>query len=128
MSEIAVAVTIVKKNSDASSLNGLSAMAGPDPVVRPEKKPDTTFIYRMRAAAAPWATTTFNAPLNGDLAEGEEWHWAILQARGYPPHVGDIAPQTTAQTQDSAPAQPALPPLSEAPPPAPGAASPSTPQ
>ncbi len=128
VSEISVAVTIVKKDADASSLNGLSTMAAPDSMVRPEKKPDTTFIYRMRAAASPWATTTFNAPLNGDLAEGEEWHWAILQARGYPPHIGETAPQTTAQTQISAPAQPTVPALSEAPPTSPATALPSTPQ
>ncbi|MFZ0806609.1 MAG: hypothetical protein WAN03_10525 [Candidatus Sulfotelmatobacter sp.] len=129
VSEIAVAVTIVKKNVDASSLNGLSAMAGPDSTVRPEKKPDVTFIYRMRAAAAPWATTTFNAPLNGDLAEGEEWHWAILQARGYPPQVDSgTTPQTTAQTQNSASAQTALPSTTEAAPLSPAVASPSSPQ
>lgn len=110
VSEIAVAVTIVKKAADSPVAGSLSSgMAGLgsailDSAVRPEKKADATFIYRMRAAAAPWATTTFNAPLNGDLADGEEWHWAIVQARGYPPK-NDATPQTaSAQTltkQDS---------------------------
>jgi len=103
VSEIVVAVTIVNKPADVSpALRGMS----PESTVRPEKKPDTTFIYRMRAAAAPWATTTFNAPLNGDLSEGQEWHWAIVQARGYPPQT-DSAPALT--QKDPITAEPGAP-------------------
>jgi len=93
VSEVAVALTIIKKNSVLTSLS-LGAEPGtvsapsfefsPDQV-RPEKKQDTTLIYHLRAAAPPLATTVFNAPLNLDLAPGDEWHWAIVQARGYPP-------------------------------------------
>lgn len=89
VSEISVAVTVVQKATQASG--GPSAAAAnqfgtnPEALVRPEKSPDSTFIFRMRAAASPWATTVFNAPLNGDLVPGQEWHWAIVQARGYPP-------------------------------------------
>ena len=55
--------------------------------IRPEKKPDTTLIYRMRTAALPWNNAVFSAPLNTELAAGEEWHWGIVQARGYPPET-----------------------------------------
>lgn len=112
VSEVAVALTVVKKTGthEASLSNGatfndgatlLPAIAENSPQeseVRPEKKPDLTVIYRMRAAAPPWATTVFSAPLNLDLAPGEEWHWAIVQARGYPPqsYAGN-QPQTTAE-------------------------------
>src|ERR1039457_3529932 len=104
VSEVAVALTVVKKGEthEASLLNGatpiavttygavklLPAVAGDLPQeneVRVEKKPDVTVIYRMRAAAPPSVTTVFSAPLNLELAPGEEWHWAIVQARGYPP-------------------------------------------
>jgi len=104
VSEVAVALTVVKKGEthEESLLNGatpiagttygavklLPAVAGDLPQeneVRVEKKPDVTVIYRMRAAAPPSVTTVFSAPLNLQLAPDEEWHWAIVQARGYPP-------------------------------------------
>jgi hypothetical protein len=90
VSEVAVAFTVVKK---------AAADAGdPFQEVRPEKKQDTTVIYRMRAAAPPWMRAVFSAPLNLDLGPGDEWHWAIVQAKGYPPQ-GDgpsIPPAATA--------------------------------
>ena len=106
VSEVAVALTVVKKGEthEESLLNGatpiagttygavklLPAVAGDLPQeneVRVEKKPDVTVIYRMRAAAPPSVTTVFSAPLNLQLAPDEEWHWAIVQARGYPPQT-----------------------------------------
>jgi hypothetical protein len=105
VSELAVALTIIRKSGDASESYGavprlVPAVAGnlqpdskvrPDEVhldeVRPEKKPDETIIYRMRAAAPPWSTTTFSAPLTQDINPGEEWHWAIVEAKGYPPQT-----------------------------------------
>lgn len=99
VSEVAVALTIVKKSggrdaflSNGAILNGgvtlLPAVAAnlqTESEVRPEKKPDVTMIYRMRAAAPPSATTIFSTPLKLELAPDEEWHWAIVQAKGYPP-------------------------------------------
>jgi hypothetical protein len=70
----------------AANLQTEGANAGPqESAVRPEKKSDVTLIYRMRAAAPPSTTTVFNAQLKGDIGPDEEWHWAIVQARGYPP-------------------------------------------
>ncbi|MGD1078640.1 MAG: hypothetical protein ABR881_10010 [Candidatus Sulfotelmatobacter sp.] len=112
VSEVAVALTIVKKTHEASLATGttfndgatlLPANPPQESEVRPEKKPDLTMIYRMRAAAPPWATTVFSAPLNLDLEPDEEWHWAIVQARGYPPQSYHGSPaQTTAQTNGPA--------------------------
>jgi hypothetical protein len=105
VSELAVALTIIRKSADASasyaSARLLPAAAGnlqssairPNEVrqdqdeVRPEKKPDETIIYRMRAASAPWSTTVFSASLNEEIDPGEEWHWAIVEAKGYPPET-----------------------------------------
>jgi hypothetical protein len=111
VSEVAVALTIVKKSagrdaslSSSAIFNGgvtlLPAVAANSPTeseVRPEKKPDVTMIYRMRAAAPPSATTVFSTPLKLELAPDEEWHWAIVQAKGYPPqsYSGNF-PQMTA--------------------------------
>jgi hypothetical protein len=113
VSEVAVALTVVKKNAPAASAPNYgaygsltSAGANPAPAidslpeseVRPEKKPDLTVIYRMRAAAPPSTRTVFSAPLSLDLAPGDEWHWAIVQAKGYPPqsYTGSLS-ETTAQ-------------------------------
>jgi hypothetical protein len=121
VSEVAVALTVVKKmgtreaswsngatlNDGAILLPGIAENSPQESEVRPEKKPDSTVIYRMRAAAPPWATTVFSAPLKLDLAPGEEWHWAIVQARGYPPQsYSGNQPQTTAETNGPAPVSP----------------------
>lgn len=91
VSEIAVAFTVVKKvKADAPQDDLASAMQE----VRPERKPDTTVIYRMRAAAPPWERVVFSAPLNMDIEPGDEWHWAIVQAKGYPPQGSAIAAAT----------------------------------
>lgn len=104
VSELAIALTVVRKAGRASlagdSLNGAhgdattagGASDAKPPVaddlfleVRPEKKPDVTVIYRIRAAVAPGERTVFSAPLASDIAPTDEWHWAIVQAKGYPP-------------------------------------------
>ena len=103
LSELAVAFTVVRKartgvvpvNQDgASSTSADSTLpltrdmeADAFQQVRPEKRPDVTVIYRMRAAALPWSNAVFSAPLNLELDPGEEWHWAIVQAKGYPPET-----------------------------------------
>jgi hypothetical protein len=112
VSEVAVALTLVKKDEehDAALYVGTGqltpAVAGVTPQeseVRPEKKADVTVLYRMRAAAAPAATTVFSARLNLELTSDQEWHWAIVQAKGYPPQTAVSAiPQTTAQSSDQA--------------------------
>jgi hypothetical protein len=105
VSELAVALTVVKRGlvSDES----LSAFAdlAQESEIRPEKKPDVTTIYRMRAAAPPSETSVFSAPLKIEIAPDEEWHWAIVQARGYPPqsYTRNAAPVAT-QSSALAPA------------------------
>jgi len=92
ISEVAVALMIVRKNvpHDMSLSGGEAGLQSTNPAlaqseVRPEKKPDRTVIYRMRAAAPPLSMTVFSAPLNLDVDPGDEWHWALIEAKGYPP-------------------------------------------
>ncbi|HTS08869.1 MAG TPA: hypothetical protein VMP68_25085 [Candidatus Eisenbacteria bacterium] len=96
VSELSVALTLVRKKglagfgvSDFASASDInqSDFAETDPLeqVRAEKKPDLTLIYRMRTAAPPWERAVFSAPLNMEIAPGAEWHWSIVQAKGYPP-------------------------------------------
>lgn len=121
VSEVTVALTVVQKPLAGdlfSSYGELRMTPGPidnlaESEARPEKKPDTTMIYRMRAAAPPSMTTVFSSPLNLDLAADEEWHWAIVEAKGYPPqNYSSGKPQTAGQGNDSEILQPkAFPPL-----------------
>ena len=113
VSELGVAFTIVRKNafvgtgiSDFTGSSDMNQAIAPDndPLqqVRPEKKPDLTVIYRMRTASPPWERAVFTAPLNMDVAAGAEWHWAIVQAKGYPPEsYANSARQATATKNDS---------------------------
>src|SRR5215468_1724762 len=97
LSELTVAFTVIRKGrSDIGQIGQDVASADsilPDlpgnafGQVRPEKKADLTLIYRMRAAGLPWSNAVFSAPLNMELAPGEEWHWSIVQAKGYPPET-----------------------------------------
>ena len=110
VSEVDVAFTVVRKGwaRDASpfgdpAVPDSSTVINPFEQVRPEKKPDVTVIYRMRAAAPPWERAVFSAPLNIDLAPGDEWHWAIVQVKGYPPDAsGGAVPQSAAVAQPEA--------------------------
>lgn len=131
VSEVSVALTVVRTKSSESALSKVPSadLASPSPfqldafapeAVRPEKKRDLTVIYRMRAAAPPGTMTVFSSPLNLELSPGDEWHWGIVQARGYPPEgrvqstwIG-TAPQDASK---SPPADPAPAVVSDNPPP-----------
>jgi hypothetical protein len=119
LSELAVAFTVVKKartgvvpwNQDGATSTSADStlpltrelVADAFQQVRPEKRPDVTMIYRMRAAALPWSNAVFSAPLNRELDPGEEWHWAIVQAKGYPPetYVSKSAPAARPTTNQA---------------------------
>lgn len=118
VSEVDVALTVVKKSwgRDGAPFSNLESGADPrasstgtvSPFqqVRPEKKQDAMVVYRMRAAAPPWSRADFSAPLNMDLAPGDEWHWAILKAKGYPPQSDSGQQQPAAQSGNPATLQP----------------------
>jgi len=61
VSEIAVALTVIRKPTTEELEESES---------HTEKRPDETVIYRMRAAAVPWATTVFSAPESRDCSRG----------------------------------------------------------
>ncbi len=103
VSELSIALTLLKRSdahdtvSDygaAKLIPAVTATPVQEPESKSEKRSDVTVIYRMRAAAGPAATTVFRAPLNVEIGPDQEWHWAIVQARGYPPQhsAGPIPP------------------------------------
>jgi hypothetical protein len=135
--EVVIGLTIVKRPEpgETSSTFGqariIPALAG-DAAAQPQesfqKQPDVTLLLHVKGSAAPAATAVFRTPLNFALFPDQEWHWAIVKAKGIPP-------QTVSQAAMTAPDQNAgsIPPLSNAatpttPSPSPAIPSPSNPQ
>jgi hypothetical protein len=86
--EITVGLTIVRHSNPAARVYAAGHLvpASQETVIAgDEKHPDTTTIHHLRATALPATTAVFKAQLAVHLSPDEEWHWAILQAKGVPP-------------------------------------------
>jgi hypothetical protein len=87
LEEITVGLTIVRHANPAASLYGSGRLvpAASETVIAAEKQPDATTIHHLRATALPSTTAVFKTAIPVRLGPDEEWHWAILQAKGVPP-------------------------------------------
>jgi hypothetical protein len=95
--EITVSLTIVRQQDapppstqyDAMNLVPTMVRSSPNPenTVGPasERLSDTTLLYHLKGTAAPSATIVLRETLSTPLAPDQEWHWAIVQAKGIPP-------------------------------------------
>ena len=85
--EITVGVTLVRRQTDlAAQFDGFKLLpAAITNSVSLEKHSDVTVLYHLKGTAAPSSTTLFQAPLNLTIEPDQEWHWAIVQAKGNPP-------------------------------------------
>ncbi len=50
-----------------------------------EKPSDQTVLYHLKGSAPPSSTTIFQQTLASSPALNQDWHWAIVQAKGLPP-------------------------------------------
>jgi hypothetical protein len=50
-----------------------------------QKQPDVTLLLKVKGSAAPTATAIFRTSLNFAMFPDQEWHWAIVKAKGIPP-------------------------------------------
>lgn len=100
--EVVIGLTIVRRPDpdDKISYFGrariVPAVAGSaQPQAQDQKRADVTILLHVKGSAAPDATATFRAPLNFVLFPDQEWHWAIVRAKGIPPPspTNLIAPQ-----------------------------------
>jgi hypothetical protein len=48
------------------------------------KRSDTLLVYHFKGSAAPNSRATFTEPLGTTLGPEQEWHWAIIEAKGTP--------------------------------------------
>lgn len=92
LQEITVGLTIVRRSTtDAAygSAHLLPATAqeppAPETPAAAEKPSDLTLLFHLKGPAAPLATTIFRETLGATLAPDQEWHWAIVEAKGIPP-------------------------------------------
>jgi hypothetical protein len=85
--EITVGLTIVRRANPTRAYYGDAKLvpAAADEPAPVEKHSDLTLLYHIRGSAPPFAAGVFKTPLNINLGPDQEWHWAIVQARGIPP-------------------------------------------
>ncbi len=117
LKEITVGLTILRRGEPEEAYVGPARMIAAAatnlpgaPPIPEEKRSDMTVLYHIKGAAAPASTTVFRENLDTPIAADQEWHWAIVEAKGYPPRApeepqGQTAPQAPpAQPQVAAPA------------------------
>lgn len=102
--EVVIGLTIVRRPEPGDPVSYLSpagvapsVVGNASPSVQEsfQKQPDVTLLLRMKGSAAASTTATFRAPLNFALFPDQEWHWAIVKAKGIPPQA---PPDATAMT------------------------------
>jgi hypothetical protein len=105
LEEITVGLTIVHHLNPAAHAyaQGRLVPAASETVISDQKAADTTTIHHLRATALPATTAVFKTPLAVRVGPDEEWHWAILQAKGVPPAklmaIPPVDPTTPSSTQ-----------------------------
>lgn len=85
--EITVGLTLVRKSASVSAAigGGKLVQAAINEPVTTEKRSDVTMLYHLKGVAAPFTTTQFREALNTMPGPDQEWHWAIVEAKGIPP-------------------------------------------
>jgi len=93
LEEITVGVTVVRRALSVAAGRGMARLvpAASETTLASEKTADVTTLYHLKAESMPSSTTVFKGALAAALGPDEEWHWAIVQARGIPPRPEDSA-------------------------------------
>src|SRR6202049_3548956 len=114
--ELTIGLTIVKRKDPSEAFYYGSAPLAPaagkldQTVETPVEKPsDVTVLYKIKGEAAAFTTTVFRTPLDTTPASNQEWHWAIVRAKGTPsrdPAQSEAPPAQAAPGTPSVPSQP----------------------
>lgn len=85
--EITVGLTLARRPESDEDFYGATKLL---PVVAGdtnpgEKRSDVTMLLHLKGSAAPFVITVFREKLGAVLDADQEWHWAIVQAKGIPP-------------------------------------------
>lgn len=84
--EITVGLTILRGPEPNTAHRGSPRLvpAAETTTLLSEKHPDSTVLYHLKGSAAPSSTTVFHETLGMAVGQDQEWHWAIVQAKGIP--------------------------------------------
>jgi hypothetical protein len=96
--EITVGITLgreLDKKTATRPQARILAAAETTPLTQ-EKRSDVTVLYHLKGSAVPGMTTVFHENLASAPAPGQDWHWAIVEAKGVPPEPPAM-PSTSAQ-------------------------------
>jgi hypothetical protein len=93
--EVVIGLTIVNRTDPSETASNGQARIVPAAAGGPhhqnqdsfQKQPDVTLLLRGKGSAAPSTTATFRTSLNFALFPDQEWHWAIVKAKGIPPQT-----------------------------------------
>jgi hypothetical protein len=85
--EITVGLTIVRRADTGAADYGTAKLlpAAAGDTIPTEKRSDLTLLLHLKGSTAPFATTVYREKLDATLDDGQEWHWAIVEAKGIPP-------------------------------------------
>ena len=101
--EVVIGLTIVKRTESGSGASNFGqarivpAVAGGSSQQTQDsfqKQPDVTLLLHVKGSAAPSTTAIFRTSLNFALFPDQDWHWAIVKAKGIPPPAPLIAAPT----------------------------------
>lgn len=116
--EVVIGLTIVKRPEPASATSYFgqarivpAAAVGATQQVQDsfQKQPDVTLLLKVKGSAAPSATAIFRTSLNFALFPDQDWHWAIVKAKGIPPQTPLDAPTIMPLGEAATPPAPAQP-------------------
>lgn len=82
--EITVGLTILRDSGTDRARSGSVRLipASETTTLLSERRPDVTVLYHLKGSAAPASTTVFHETLSSAPTHDQEWHWAIVQAKG----------------------------------------------
>ncbi|MGD0179862.1 MAG: hypothetical protein ABSC15_08615 [Terriglobales bacterium] len=85
--EITVGLTIVRHDDTTADDYGAAKLlpAAAEDATPADKRSDVTLLLHLKGSSAPFATTVYREKLDEILDDGQEWHWAIVEAKGIPP-------------------------------------------
>jgi hypothetical protein len=92
VNEITVGLTILRSPDSSAGYYGSAKLrpasandSGSAANSAGEKRPDLTVLYHLKGNAAPSTTAVFRESLGATLDPDQDWHWAIVEAKGIPP-------------------------------------------
>jgi len=114
ISEITVGVTILRSAAPADASQRLRSKIVWAAEVTPlnaQKLSDVTVLHHLKGSAEPSGTAVFREVLTSPISSDQDWHWAIVEAKGVPAQTGMPTPAEQSQPLAPAKSESSSPPL-----------------